>query len=64
MTDIDMRGIEQGFARLNIVGERAAKGVMDLIDIGARLGTSSKGTHGISSSRTGNSRQDALREVQ
>jgi aryl-alcohol dehydrogenase-like predicted oxidoreductase len=48
LTDADMKEIEDGYANLTIVGERAAKGVMDLLDIGARGGTSSKGGHGLS----------------
>lgn len=44
----DMRDLELGLARLTIVGERGAKGVMDLIEPGAKLGTSSRGTRGTS----------------
>lgn len=46
LSEADMQDIENGYARLNIVGERAAKGVLDLLDIGNRGITSSKGTHG------------------
>lgn len=48
LTDADMKEIEDGCANIKIVGERGAKGVMDLLDVGARAGTSSQGGHGIS----------------
>ncbi|MBE2203207.1 MAG: aldo/keto reductase [Chthoniobacterales bacterium] len=48
LTDADMKEIEDGCAAIAVVGERGAKGVMDLLDTGARAGTSSKGGHGIS----------------
>lgn len=48
LTEGDMKELEDGYAKIEIVGARAAKGVMDLIDIGALGGTSSKGVHGLS----------------
>lgn len=53
LSDSDMREIETGFASLKIVGERAGDAVMELIDIGARAGTSSAGGHGLSPLRQG-----------
>lgn len=46
LSETDMQDIENGYAKLNIVGERAAKGVLELLDIGSRGIPSSKGTHG------------------
>lgn len=53
LTEADMQEIETGFAKLTIHGARSSAAVLGLIDIGARLGTSSKGTHGISPLREG-----------
>ena len=39
---------EDGFAKLKIVGKRAPDIYLATHDIGANLGTSSKGTHGMS----------------
>lgn len=44
----DMQEIETGLADIDIVGERAAQGVLDGLDIGNRGIKSSKGTHGLS----------------
>ena len=48
LTAADMQEIENGYQAARIVGLRGAKGVMDLLNVGARAGTSSQGTHGIS----------------
>ena len=48
LTASDMQEIETGFAKLTIQGARSSEAVLALIDTGARLGTSSQGTHGIS----------------
>nr|WP_071882830.1 aldo/keto reductase [Chania multitudinisentens] len=48
LTTADLQEIEQGYLATHVVGLRGAKGVMDLLDTGARAGTSSKGGHGIS----------------
>lgn len=48
LTEDDMQEIERGLAQINIVGERAAPGVLEGLDIGNRGITSSKGTHGMS----------------
>jgi aryl-alcohol dehydrogenase-like predicted oxidoreductase len=48
LTATDMQDIETGYANLKIVGERSAAAVMELIDTGARAGTSSAGGHGLS----------------
>jgi aryl-alcohol dehydrogenase-like predicted oxidoreductase len=52
-SEADMQEIETGFAKLTIQGARSSEAVLALIDVGARLGTSSKGTHGISPLRKG-----------
>lgn len=44
----DMQEIEQGFAAITIHGSRSSDAVLALIDDGAKLGTSSKGGHGLS----------------
>ncbi|SEM16511.1 Predicted oxidoreductase [Syntrophus gentianae] len=46
LSEADMQEIETGFAKLTIQGARSSEAVLALIDAGARLGTSSKGTHG------------------
>lgn len=56
LSEADMQAIENGYARLNIVGERAAKGVLEYLDIGNRGIRSSKGTHGNSPLPTKGSR--------
>jgi aryl-alcohol dehydrogenase-like predicted oxidoreductase len=53
LSEADMHEIETGFAKLTIQGARSSEAVLALIDVGARLGTSSKGTHGISPLRKG-----------
>ena len=53
LSEADMQEIETGFAKLTIQGARSSTAVLALIDVGARLGTSSKGTHGISPLRKG-----------
>lgn len=42
----EMKELEDGFAKLKMVGKRAPEGYLATHDIGANLGTSSKGTHG------------------
>lgn len=53
LSEAEMQEIETGFAKLTIQGARSSEAVLGLIDVGARLGTSSKGTHGISPLRKG-----------
>jgi aryl-alcohol dehydrogenase-like predicted oxidoreductase len=53
LSEADMQEIESGFAKLTIQGARSSAAVLALIDVGARLGTSSKGTYGISPLRKG-----------
>ncbi len=48
LTAADMQEIESGLASITIVGERAAEGVLQLLDIGNRGDRSSEGTHGLS----------------
>jgi aryl-alcohol dehydrogenase-like predicted oxidoreductase len=48
LSEADIQEIETGFAKLTIQGARSSEAVLGLIDVGARLGTSSKGGHGIS----------------
>lgn len=48
LTQADMQEIDDGLANIHIVGERAAEGVLKLLDIGNRGIESSKGTHGMS----------------
>ncbi|WP_339740359.1 aldo/keto reductase [uncultured Sunxiuqinia sp.] len=48
LSEADMQEIEDGYASLTIVGERAAPGVLAGLDIGNRGIRSSKGTHGLS----------------
>ncbi len=44
----DLREIEEGFARIGVVGTRAPEPLMKTHDLGANLGSSSEGTHGLS----------------
>lgn len=53
LSEADMQELENGFAKLTIQGARSSAAVLGLTDVGARLGTSSKGTHGISPLRKG-----------
>jgi aryl-alcohol dehydrogenase-like predicted oxidoreductase len=53
LSEADVQEIETGFAKLTIQGARSSEAVLGLIDVGARLGTSSKGKHGISPLRKG-----------
>ena len=46
LTPADVQEIETGYAALTIRGERGAGDVMALIDVGAKLGTSSRGGRG------------------
>lgn len=46
LSNADMREIEEGYAKINIVGKRAAADVLMFSDIGSLEHTSSKGTHG------------------
>lgn len=54
LSETDVQDIETGFAKLTIQGARSSEAVLALIDVGARLGTSSTGGHGISPLRKGN----------
>lgn len=43
-----MEEIENGFAQIKVQGARLSEPMLAMIDIGAKLGTSSKGGHGMS----------------
>ncbi|HYX34466.1 MAG TPA: hypothetical protein VE954_15280 [Oligoflexus sp.] len=44
----DMRELEEGFSNIQIVGKRAPEALIAVHDIGVNIGSSSKGTHGVS----------------
>lgn len=44
----DMKEIEEGFAAIHVQGARSSDEVLAWTDIGAKLGTSSIGGHGMS----------------
>jgi aryl-alcohol dehydrogenase-like predicted oxidoreductase len=46
MTAADMQEIEDGFARIRVQGTRITAAMLDQIDVGAKLGTSSTGGRG------------------
>lgn len=46
LTPADMAELESGFARIGVEGPRSLPVVLDNVDIGATLGSSSAGTHG------------------
>jgi aryl-alcohol dehydrogenase-like predicted oxidoreductase len=48
LTSADMKEIEDGFAAIHVQGARSSEQVLAWSDIGARLGTSSAGGHGMS----------------
>jgi aryl-alcohol dehydrogenase-like predicted oxidoreductase len=48
LTADDMRELENGFAEVRVVGARAPEALMKVHDIGVNIGSSSKGTHGMS----------------
>lgn len=48
LTAGDVKEIDAGFAALTIQGARSSEAVLSLIDVGAKLGTSSIGGHGVS----------------
>ena len=48
----ELQEIEAGFANLTVQGARSSEAVLSLIDLGARAGTSSAGTMGISPAKT------------
>lgn len=48
LTGDDMKAIEDGFARIRVEGARSTKALLERHDIGANLGTSSVGGHGLS----------------
>jgi aryl-alcohol dehydrogenase-like predicted oxidoreductase len=48
LTTADIKDIEDGFARIQVQGARLNEPMLAMIDIGAKLGTSSRGGHGIS----------------
>jgi aryl-alcohol dehydrogenase-like predicted oxidoreductase len=48
LTAADVKEIEDGFATLRVQGARTDESNLKLIDIGAKLGTSSRGGHGLS----------------
>jgi aryl-alcohol dehydrogenase-like predicted oxidoreductase len=48
LTAADMKEIEDGFAQIRVQGARLTDAMLAEIDIGAKLGTSSRGGHGIS----------------
>jgi aryl-alcohol dehydrogenase-like predicted oxidoreductase len=47
LTAADMKEIEDGFARMRVQGARITDAMLTEIDIGAKLGTSSRGGHGM-----------------
>jgi diketogulonate reductase-like aldo/keto reductase len=47
LSEADIQEIETGFSKLTIQGARSSEAVLGLIDVGARLGTSSKGGHAL-----------------
>ncbi|WP_295638362.1 aldo/keto reductase [uncultured Methylibium sp.] len=48
LTSADIKEIEDGFARIRVQGARLNEPMLAMIDTGAKLGTSSKGGHGMS----------------
>jgi aryl-alcohol dehydrogenase-like predicted oxidoreductase len=48
LTAADMKEIEDGFAAIHVQGARSSEQILAWSDIGARLGTSSTGGHGLS----------------
>ena len=48
LTSADMKEIEDGFAAIHVQGARSSEQVLAWSDIGAKLGTSSMGGHGLS----------------
>ena len=48
LTDADMKDIEDGFAQIKVQGARLSEPMLAMIDIGAKLGTSSKDGIGMS----------------
>jgi aryl-alcohol dehydrogenase-like predicted oxidoreductase len=48
LTAAEIREIEEGFARIRLQGARLNEALLADIDIGAKLGTSSRGGHGMS----------------
>jgi hypothetical protein len=44
----EVKAIDDGFARIRVQGARLNAELLAGIDIGAKLGTSSKGGHGLS----------------
>ena len=46
MSAADTQEIEDGFARIRVQGTRITEAMLAEIDVGAKLGTSSKGGHG------------------
>ena len=47
LTPADVKEIEDGFARIKVQGARLSEPMLAMIDVGAKLGTSSKGGHGM-----------------
>jgi aryl-alcohol dehydrogenase-like predicted oxidoreductase len=48
LTPADMKEIENGFAQIRVQGKRITDAMLAEIDVGAKLGTSSRGGHGAS----------------
>ena len=48
LTAADIKELEAGFAKIRVQGARSSEAVLSQSDDGAKLGTSSKGGHGIS----------------
>jgi aryl-alcohol dehydrogenase-like predicted oxidoreductase len=48
LTAADIEEIEAGFAQIQVQGARLSEPMLAMIDIGAKLGTNSKGGHGMS----------------
>jgi aryl-alcohol dehydrogenase-like predicted oxidoreductase len=53
LTADDIREIEEGFSKIHVQGARGPEALLAGIDIGAKLGTSSVGGHGMSPLRQG-----------
>lgn len=48
LTETDMKDLEDGFAKIQVQGARTTEAILQQTDIGAKIGTSSAGGHGLS----------------
>ena len=48
LTAADLKEIEDGFAQIQVQGLRTTEAILEQTDVGAKLGTSSEGGHGLS----------------